>query len=462
MAHKQDTEETPVDKAQLLQAVDEFCYSVPHERYVFRLGRTWQDGTPVTEKGIRQFLIARSYPVDLVDMVIGKGLYTRTLKNDVVPNEPPIAVDEDGHRTLNLWSPPKIVPSDAPISAPRIEAILEWLTGCPHENATPEQEGGLVWLIHWIARKVQNPALLSMVAPIFGTEPGAGKNTLYGVMAAMLGEDNCAIVDRGQLESKYTPWGNKLFVLGDEIKSAENQKDVEERLKILIASPKVMVEVKNVNAIQIPNRKAWMFASNDRISPIKIDPNDRRYTYFRNHIPVTNEYDLLLRSCYQPDGSGFTPEFIEEIRGFWRMLLDLQVDVAFVSKPYRNEAREGLISTGFSAHELFVKAVVDDGIDVLLDAMLDSPRGMKFRGEQTRKEWDFGKEGVAKTAVYEAYRAFCETEGKHPLSATRFGPAVRHIDGVTEGRCFSPTQKRVRVWVLPRPASRAEVEYDVA
>jgi hypothetical protein len=462
MAHKQDTEETPVDGAQLLRAVDEFCYSVPHERFVFRLGQTWQDGTPVTEKGIRQFLIARSYPVDLVDMVIGKGLYTRTLKNDVVPNEPPIALDEDGHRTLNLWSPPNLTPADHQTGAARIESILEWLTGCPHENPTPEQEGGLVWLIHWMARKIQNPALLSMVAPIFGTEPGAGKNTLFGVMAAMLGEDNCAIVDRGQLESKYTPWGNKLFVLGDEIKSAENQKDVEERLKILIASPKVMVEVKNVNAIQIPNRKAWMFASNDRISPIKIDPNDRRYTYFRNHIPVTPEYDTMLRSCYAPDGSGFTPEFVEEIRGFWRMLLDLQVDVAFVSKPYRNEAREGLISTGFSAHELFVKAVNDDGIDVLLDAMLDSPRGMKFRGEQTRREWDFGKEGIAKTAVYEAYRAFCETEGKHPLSATRFGPAVRHIDGVTESRCFSPGQKRVRVWVFPRISSRAEVEYDVA
>jgi hypothetical protein len=460
-----DTEadvETPIDGEAFLQAVSEFAYSVPHERYIYRLGTKWQDGTPVTDKGIRQFLVARGYPVDLAEAILKKGLFTRTLKNDIVPNEPAITKDEEGHAILNLWSPPRLSPAEKQTPAPRVEAILEWLTGCPHENPTPEQEGGLVWLIHWLARKVQNPALLSLVAPIFGTEPGAGKNTLFGIVAAMLGEDNCVIIDRGQLESKYTPWGSALFVLGDEIKSSENAKDVEEKLKILIASPKVMVEVKNVNAVTIPNRKAWMFASNDRISPIKIDPNDRRYTYFRNHTPVTPEYDALVRSCYLPDGSGFEPAFVEEIRGFWRMLLDLTVEVAYVSRPYRNEAREGLISTGFSAHELFVKAATEDGIDALLDAMLDTPRGLKFRGEQARKEWDFGKEGIAKTAIYEAYRAFCETEGKHPLSATRFGPAVRHIPGVFESRCFSPTLKRVRVWVFPRTPARSEVEHDVA
>jgi hypothetical protein len=449
-------------ETQFLQAVGEFCYSVPHERYVFRLGRTWQDGTPVTEKGIRQFLIARSYPVDIVDMIIGKGLYTRTLKNDVVPNEPPIAIDEDGHRVLNLWSPPKISPADAPAPAPRIEALLEWLTGCPHDDPTPEQSDGLVWLVGWLARKIQNPSLLSMVAPIFGTEPGAGKGTLFNVISAMLGEDNCAIVDRAQLESKYTPWGNKLFVLGDEIKSHENQKDVEERLKILIASPKTMVEVKNVNAITIPNRKAWMFASNDRISPIKIDPNDRRYTYFRNHAPLTPAYRKLLRSCYSEDGSTFAPDFVEEVRGFWRMLLDYKVDVAFVSEPYRNVARESLISVGFSAHELFVKSVLEDGIDALLEAMLDTPKGMKFRGEQQKREWDFGERGVAKAAVYESYRAFCDSEGKHPLSASRFGPAIRHIEGVTESRTWSPTGKNVRVWVLPRKRPRVDLDSEVA
>jgi hypothetical protein len=466
MAKAADTtpETTDLDAELFLKAVAEFAYSVPHERFIFRLGTTWQAGTPVTEKGIRQFLAARGYPIDLADTIIRKGLFTRALKNDLVPNEPPITVDDEGHNVLNLWTPPTLTPAEKPTPAPRIEAMLEWLTNCPHENPTAEQEGGLVWLIHWLARKVQNPALLSLVAPIFGTEPGAGKGTLFGVMAAMLGEDNCVVVDRPQLESKYTPWGSALFVLGDEIKSAENQKDIEEKLKILIASPKVMVEVKNVNAITVPNRKAWMFASNDRISPIKIDPNDRRYTYFRNHTPVTPDsaYDRLIRSCYLPDGSGFAPDFVEEIRGFWKMLLELPVDVAFVSKPYRNEAREGLISTGFSAHELFVRAVIEDGIDVLLDAMLDSPKGMKFRGEQNRKEWDFGSKGLSKVAVYEAYRAFCETEGKHPLSASRFGPAIRHIDGVTESRAWSPTGKNVRVWVLPRTGARAEVESEVA
>ena len=99
MSKKPDTEadvETPIDGESFLQAVSEFAYSVPHERYIYRLGTKWQDGTPVTDKGIRQFLAARGYPIDLADTIIRKGLFTRTLKNDLVPNEPPITVDDEG------------------------------------------------------------------------------------------------------------------------------------------------------------------------------------------------------------------------------------------------------------------------------------------------------------------------------------------------------------------------------
>ena len=447
-----------VEEAQFLQAVGEFAYSVPHEKYIYRNQGKWQDGTPVTERGIRHFLLARHYSPDVVDMVIGKGLYHRALALDILPNEPPIVRQPNGQCVINLWSPPRHTPADTVTPAPRIEEILGHLTGCPKHDPSEEQVDGFRWVLHWMARKVQNPALLSMVAPIFGTAPGAGKGTLFNIIATMLGEDNCEIVDRAQLESKYTPWARALFVLGDEIKSHEAQKDVEERLKILIASPKTMVEVKNVNAVTLPNRKTWMFASNDKISPIRVEADDRRYSYFRNHAVVTPEYRAMLRSCYLADGTGFTPDFIEEVRGFWRMLLDLEVELPFASDPFRNESRQALVSSSHAAHDVFTQRLEEDGIDALIDELLDSPKGLKFRGDTNRKEWDFGQHGIAKAVVYEAYRVHCESEGRHAMSANRFGPVLRSVEGVVEGRHWAPSGKNVRVWVMPRHAARRDVE----
>ena len=445
---------TEIDHGRLLAAVAEFAYSVPHEKFIYRLGSKWKPETPVTEKGIRQFLLARQYPYDLVELIVKKGLFHRTLATDVVPGQPPIARDEHDHPVLNLYAHPSLTPADHLIPHPRIEAILRWLCACP-DDTDPKAIEGLTWFFHWVARKVQNPGLLPMVAPIFGTEPGAGKGTLYRIIAAMLGEGNCAIVERQHLESRFTPWANKLFVLGDEVVSNDNQTDVSERLKIMIASPETTIELKNVNAYPIPNRKAFIFASNDRLSPLKVSPNDRRYTYFRNHKPVTPEYETLLKSCYAPDGETFTEDFVEEIRGFWRSLLDTPVDLGFVTRPFTNQAREELIQVNEPGHALFVKALLEDGIDALIDQLLDTPKGLKFRGEAQRKEWDFGAQGLSKAVVYEAYRAFCDAEGKHALSAARFGPALRTLDGVEEGRNVTPSGRKVRYWILPRTTTHS-------
>jgi hypothetical protein len=162
----------------------------------------------------------------------------------------------------------------------------------------------------------------------------------------------------------------------------------------------------------------------------------------------------MLRSCYLLDGTGCTPDFVEEIRGFWRMLLDLEVELPFASQPFRNEARAALAASGQSAHDTFVQVLNEDGIDALIDEMLDSPTGLKWRGEQNRKEWDFGEHGLAKAVVYEAYRVHCEAEGRHPLSANRLGPVLRAVDGVVERRHWAPSGKNVRVWVMPRLAAR--------
>jgi hypothetical protein len=39
------------------------------------------------------------------------------------------------------------------------------------------------------------------------------------------------------------------------------------------------------------------------------------------------------------------------------------------------------------------------------------------------------------------------------MSANRFGPVLRSVEGVVEGRHWAPSGKNVRVWVMPRHAA---------
>jgi hypothetical protein len=44
------------------------------------------------------------------------------------------------------------------------------------------------------------------------------------------------------------------------------------------------------------------------------------------------------------------------------------------------------------------------------------------------------------------------------MSANRFGPVLRAVEGVVEGRQWAPSGKNVRVWIMPRHAARRDVE----
>ncbi len=431
---------TPEQRNSAVKAFNDFAFVVPLEKFVYKLDGKWQHSTPVGLKSIIQLLRERGLARELIQAGLDAHAYRVAYGFETLPNQADISTSEaEGRAFLNLWVPPTLTPAPGP--HPTIDRIIDFL--CGHDLE------GVRWLTQWVAYKIQNPGALPKVATLFLTQPGAGKNVLFRIIESMLGPDNCANLKRSALENNFNShWATKLFVLADEITSGDDVRNITDRLKILIDSPRVELEGKYTNQKFVTNRIAWMFASNDRVIPLSIEPGDRRYTVFRNMEPIAPEYKALLDGCFGKDRHAFTPEFEAEVRGFWADLLKAPVDLAGVFRPYQNEARTDLIHAGLPGHELFFEHVRLHGIDSLLEDVMRE----NWNLQQTRGEWDMGEYGVSCQVVYEAYRTFCRKAGvRGTQKINRFGIAMRnHAPEWTKARVTNSKKKQVYVYVVPR------------
>lgn len=391
----------------------DFAYLIPAEKFVYKSRGVWNLHEPVGKDGISNHLLEAGWTPDAINTVLKGRQYMRVYGADLIPGEPPVYADQDKKFYLNTWQAPTLTPE--PGAYPRIQRVLEWIT---HGDPL-----GQLWLMSWMAFKVQNPAVVPKVAVLITTEPGAGKGTLAFLMRQMLGPANCATIKREELENHFNSrWIGKLFVLADEVISKDNQKEISEMLKVFIAEDAVECEGKYQNQREVKNRLAWMFASNDKTAPLTIDRNDRRYSVFSNHDVLEDGYAQMLRSCFEADNSP-TKDFIPEMRGFYHELLHMQVDRHYVATPYENESRALLIEANKPTHELFCEAVDEAGIDGLLDFIVQHT---DFHLAKTRSEWDFGEAGIATQVLHRCYVEFCKRVGGRPLKVNKFGSALHN------------------------------------
>lgn len=420
---------------------EDFAYLVPFERFVYKTEGTWNLSEPVGKEGIRHHLLAGGWHLDDIATLLKSRAYTFVYGADLAPREEGIYAAPDGKLYLNTWKPPTLTPAPGP--CPRIQCVLDWL--CCHDAEA------IRWLKAWMAWKVQNPATVPKVAVVCTTEPGGGKGTLAFLMREMLGPANCAVVKREELENKFNSrWVNKLFVLGDEVLTNDNLRDVSSLLKVLIDGDKIELEGKYKDQREVKNRLAWMFASNDRIAPVVLDRGDRRYSVFSNHDPLPAGYAEMLRSCFKIDNVP-SDSFLQEMRGFYHELLSLEVDRQLVTTPYENGERALLIDANKSTHELFCEQVDEEGIDGLLDYLLTHG---EFYWAKTREAWDFKSEGISTQVLYRCYVEFCKRVGGRPLKINKFGSALHNHRPVWEQtrNTVPGTERRVHCYRVKRGA----------
>lgn len=393
-----------------MNALPSIAYVVPWEKFVYVVNGRWQVQAPLSMEGVIQFLVAESGDptayAAIQQRIKKEHDYPRVYGVDMMPNKPLVA-RVDGKAYINTWVKPTLAPAPGPY--PRVQTILGWLTN--HDTQ------GEVWLRHWMAAKVQDPELLPKTTVVFAGQQGSGKNTFSFLMSQMLGPENCAEITRKAIENKFNArWANKLFIFADEVVTRDNLKDVSQDLKILITTRDSEVEKKGKDQFTQKNRIALAIASNDDTTPVWVENGDRRYTVFANHDLLTDEYRNLIAGCFHANRP--TDTFLAEIAGFWADLLAMKVDFDLLRRPYDNADRQALIAASAPPHKSFLKAVDELGFDAFLDGVVVEASG--------KGPWHFGKDGVSKAAIYEAYVNYAKRIGGKHLGFTRFAAAVRN------------------------------------
>ena len=414
-------------------------YYVPAEKFIYRTGNRWAMDNPVGNQGAIAFLLTQGLSHKEAKVIVSTLSMPRAFAADYFHRQPPFFFDAgDNLWKLNTGHPSNLVPKPGPY--PRLERTLLWI--CDSDTSA------LHWLKHWMAAKVQQPALSNKVAVLMTGLPGSGKNTVYAVLREMLGRDNCAVIQRGDLESSFNArWVTKLLVLGDEIVGKEGFKDIGEQLKVLINGDEIQRHAKYANQLTVKNRISWLFASNSDVA-LDVEDGDRRYTILSNHDELPEDYRTMLAACWNPDDTP-TSSFREEIAGLYAELLDLKVDRTLVRRPYENEARRFLIEANRPAHETFFRQVDEHGIDEWLERVtLYSDYSLNAK----RETWDFKEKGIARSVVYRCYVEFCKSVGQKPRSATKFGVAVKNhrpVWGTSRVRSANH-HALVRCYMVPR------------
>jgi hypothetical protein len=225
----------------------------------------------------------------------------------VDPTEPPITANN----YLNLWR------GFGETARPG-----KWLRVAWHIRyvlADGDDEAAL-YILRWLAWKIQNPGKRPEVVLVFRGGKGSGKGIIARAFALLIfGEHGLQIASQKHLTGHFNAhFRNCLCLFADEAFWA-GDKAGESILKALITEPFFMLEQKGVDAIPWPNRLGMIMASNnDWVVPASHD--ERRYAVF----DVSNRY--AFKAALEEVRKKYFRPLDEEMRngGLAAMLYDLK------------------------------------------------------------------------------------------------------------------------------------------
>lgn len=167
------------------------------------------------------------------------------------------------------------------------------------------------YFISWIAHMIQFPEQKS-ICPVLISEEGAGKGTLFRLIARMFGskkvfstQDPCNHV-WGQFNGEME---NAFLVNLDEL-SKKDTIEAEGKIKGLITEPTMMINKKGVKAYPITSYHRFIITTNGE-EPINTSKDDRRKLIIRSsdelcknkeYFNTANDYledDNVIKTCYE-------------------------------------------------------------------------------------------------------------------------------------------------------------------
>ena len=227
-----------------------------------------------------------------------------------------------------------------------------------------KDDNGFNFLCNWIAHIIQYPHKKTGCCIVLKGKQGKGKNTLYNLLKAIIGDKYCA--ETPNIEHIYGKFAgcraDKLLILLDEIEF-KNTKEELGKIKTSITTDNFILEKKGVDGIKYKSFENYIFASNnDLCLPIE-DSNRRFFVIDVNSINYGNddEMKIYFDNLYNIIGDkkmGIVPKY-DILSAFYEyMLLIDNVD--------KYNFRKAIINFSIDAKAITIKNPVDTFLEQLL------------------------------------------------------------------------------------------------
>jgi hypothetical protein len=186
-------------------------------------------------------------------------------------------------------------PEDEAIELENIKIFLKHLWLLVGKN-----NDGLDYCLNYLAHMIQKPGVLPRTAILFKSDQGVGKNLFFEELDNnLLGSKYLLSTARmDNVIGRFPLINQKLMVILDET-SGKDSFMASEAIKAYITAPKLVLEKKGIDGIEILNTGRSIFFTQSECG-VKIEQSDRRFNAFEcaNDFRNNNDYNMALISAF--------------------------------------------------------------------------------------------------------------------------------------------------------------------
>lgn len=209
--------------------------------------------------------------------------------------------------------------------------------------------------LNWLASFFQT-LKKSQVAILFKGMQGAGKGTLFKIIAELFGNSYCKQINGDSLKSNYLGafLENTLFLNFDEISyKTIGKESFNSLLKAIITNDVVTAEKKNINLVTPTRVLAQTIIFSNVDNPVHIEPSDRRFTVFTTsgNIQETNFFG-------HGDFYKFEQAMMSELEDFAMYLKLYNIDTKQANSVFETPEKNLMINRTENNLRWFVDAIL--------------------------------------------------------------------------------------------------------
>lgn len=186
-----------------------------------------------------------------------------------------------------------------------------------------------------------------------GPNQGVGKGTLLTVMRHLIGAGQVVGVNVKEMEAWNSFLREAVLVEGDEVDFG-TRKELAATMKAMIGNRAITIRERNVGSYTIPNVLNWIMTTNE-LAPIHLDPEDRRHTLIQTTSDRSrNELARTFNTLPQE-------QRLRAISGFAAILQSVEIDTAWIAKPFATALKTALIEESRDSVERWFETTTRTG-----------------------------------------------------------------------------------------------------